>query len=319
MDLRRMLRDFNRLGPAVSEVDAAAPDDEADGYALATSAQRFSKATREVVDDKLTFSAALLRAGEVAEAKRILAEVEHEVRTEEAALLEHINEVSAKRAVKREHMTRLRLVRMLATAMVGAGLLGISAMGMAVAGMFDERGKGGHGKKGHRPGLLADARNPDGVKKVMIGGVAVKLTKQDLQTFRRLTSGSVDASVLEKFLIADLDLPPAAVDQTLASVLSSTDPVLAEVEETTAAAKDEVVTIVVDAQKRVDKAKDQAAEEPQESEDPSEPGPATPAEPPAEETPSDEETPEPEAEKKGEGGKDDRDGQESALPRVDSL
>lgn len=319
MDLRRILRDSEKLGRSLSE--AAAPlDDEGDGFELTKSARTFSSATRKVVDEKLTFSAALLRAGEVHEANRILAEVEHDVRNEEAALLERMNEVTAKRAVTRSQMTRMRLVRMLATAMVGAGLLGVSAMGMAVAGMFEKRDGGGRQHARRADSRLADARDAKRVKKVMVGGVELKMSKTDLATYRRLTSGNVDAEVLEEFLVGDLDLPPGVVDQTLATVLSLPEPLATTVEEAvdiTSDATEEAAKLAEAIKVKAEKAKETAAPEPEKpAEEPQ------PAEPAAEETPADE-TPSPEPEDDpdddGADGDDegDGDGQKTGVPAPD--
>jgi hypothetical protein len=317
MDLRRILRDLDGAGRSFLEGDKPRLDDEADGYELTVSARRFTQATRKVVDEKLTFSAALLRAGELDEAQKILAEVEHDVRNEEAALLEKVNEVSAKRAVTRTTMTRMRLVRMLATAMVGAGLLGVSAMGMAVAGMFEEQqGKGRHAKKAERVARVAQADMKQGSKKV-IGGMKVTLSRKDLDTFRRLTSGTVDAQILEKFLVSDLELPPAVVNETIAEVLDI-EPVLKEVTDavdTTTAATDAVVAEVVTApKKKIERAKEEAASEP--ADESSEPGNETTEEPPAEESP------EPEAKQDDEDAEDgsgDGDGQKTGIPGVEDL
>jgi hypothetical protein len=302
MDLRRMLRDLDEVGRSLVEGDQPRLDDKADGYELTVSARDFSQAARKVVDEKLTFSATLLRAGEVAEAKRILAEVESDVRNEEAALIEKVNEVSAKRAVTRAHMTRLRLVRLLATAMVGAGLLGISAMGMALAGMFEEPQNGRVAKKG-RVLRLADARDADTKRKqVVIGGMKVKLSKKDLETFRRLTSGSVDTRVLERFLASDLELPAAVVDETIATVLSLADPAVVKkvqdaVVTTTTTTTEVVADLTEPAKKKSGKAKEAATAG---SDD--EPGPTEPAEPAAEEEP-----PPPETEQTDDDDDDDAD------------
>ena len=318
MNIRRVLRDLNDIGATAA--DAAPVDDEADGYELALSAREFTNATRKVVDEKLTFSAALLRAGEVGEAQKILAEVEHDVRNEEAALLERVNEVSAKRAVNRAHVTRLRLVRMLATAMVGAGLLGVSAMGMAVAGMFDERQKGHRDEDRGRNVRLADARGSRDVKKLVIGGMKLKLTKQDLETFRRLTSGSVDALTLEKFLVADLELPRSVVDHALASVLSLSEPVQTEVKEVvsaTVASAQDATTLLNEPKKKAPKIKKESTAEvnkPQEPNDGETPPPEDPEETPTAETEEDEED-----EKRSKDGDGGGDGQETGLPGVNGL
>ena len=314
MDFRRILRDLDEAGRSLIDGDRPRLDDKADGYELTVSARDFTKATRSVVDEKLTFSAALLRAGEVDEAQRILAEVEYDVRNEEAALIEKVNEVSAKRAVTRSHMTRLRLVRLLATAMVGAGLLGVSAMGMALAGMFDERQNGHHQRKDRRDVRLADASDAKGSKKVLIGGMKVKLSPKDLETYRRLTSGSVDTRVLEKFLVADLALPQGVVDDTIASVLSLAAPVLQEAEEAVAATTEttEVVTGIAEDAKK--KAKEQAP-----AAEVEEPAEEQPTEEPTEK-PTDEETPQPEAEQNENGnGGGDGDGQKAGLPGVEGF
>ena len=299
MDVRSKLRSWRELGRALADPNISPPSDEADGYQLAISARDFSKATRKVVDEKLTFSAALLRAGEVHEANKILAEVEHDVRNEEAALLERMNEVTAARAVKKAYMTRMRLVRLLATAMVGAGLLGVSAMGMAVASIFEERQKGDRGKVAHA-GRFGGGHGRGTVKKVKIAGVPVRLTKKDLATFRRLTSGTVDAGRLEHFLVADLDLPPGLVDQAIANVLALPASVTAQVEEVvvkaTAPAKEAAAEAVALVKKKAEKAKKEAAQ-PEE-----EPAPAEPAE---EETPAAETE---EGDDDGGSGDDDGDG-----------
>lgn len=264
MNLHRKLREFKELGRAMVDPDITPPDDEIDRYELTVSARGFSRSTRKVVDEKLTFSAALLRSGEVDEANRILAEVECDVRNEEAALLEKINEVSVKRAVKSAHLTRLRLVRMLATAMVGAGLLGVSAMGMAVAGMFDQRQDDGRVNGRHRA-RVADARDArPAKKKFVLGDVKLKLTDKDLQTLRRLTTGSVNAAVLEKFLEKDLALPRSLVDQALATVLSPIKPVADRVKsvvQTAAPAIADPKPTLPDAKKKSEKPSDKAAAE----------------------------------------------------------
>ena len=307
------MRDLDEAGRSLIDGERPRLDDKADGYELTVSARDFSRATRKVVDEKLTFSAALLRAGEVDEAQRILAEVEHDVRSEEAALIEKVNEVSAKRAVTRTQMTRLRLVRLLATAMVGAGLLGVSAMGMALAGMFDERQKA-HQKNDRRNVQLAHAGDAQSTKKVVLGGMKVKLTQKDLATFRRLTSGSVDTQVLENFLVGDLELPQGVVDETIASVLSLTEPVLQEAENVVAATTETTQAVAEITQEVKKKTKDEAATEVDE------PAQDEPAEEPTEE-PTDNETPQPEAEQKegrsGSGG--DGDGQKAGLPGVKGL
>src|SRR4028119_1943061 len=65
----QFIRDLREVTGALKELvaDDARHEDDAK-LELAVSAQRFSQETREVVDDTLSFSATLMRAGEVAAA-----------------------------------------------------------------------------------------------------------------------------------------------------------------------------------------------------------------------------------------------------------
>ena len=140
MGIKRAIGDLRELHQSVVELfdDDRTAEAEA-SFQITRSAQRFSKNTKEVVDDKLSFSATLMRAGEVQAANRLLAEVEHEVREEEAALIETVNEVKVAQSLRRERVTRLRLAKMLAVATIGSALLTFSAAGMAVAGFLRDR------------------------------------------------------------------------------------------------------------------------------------------------------------------------------------
>ena len=140
MGIKRAMGDLRELHQSVVELfdDDRTAEAEA-SLQIARSAQRFSQNTKEVVDDKLSFSATLMRAGEVQAANRLLAEVEHEVREEEAALIETVNEVKVAQSLRRERVTRLRLAKMLAVATIGSALLTFSAAGMAVAGFLRDR------------------------------------------------------------------------------------------------------------------------------------------------------------------------------------
>src|SRR5688500_15840653 len=94
----QFIRDLREATGALKELVADDARHEEDAkLELTVSAQRFSQETREVVDDKLSFSATLMRAGEVDAATRLLAEVEAEVRDNEAALFEQVNEVKVAR------------------------------------------------------------------------------------------------------------------------------------------------------------------------------------------------------------------------------
>src|SRR5687768_10843965 len=131
-DARDLYREF---------VDLLVFDDEGEdaSFRIAASARDFSRDTQAAVDDKLNFSATLMRAGEVDAANRLLQEFHDDVREKEVALIEQVNEVKASEAVRRAGMTRVRLARVLAVALVGSSLLSFSAAGMALAGLVRER------------------------------------------------------------------------------------------------------------------------------------------------------------------------------------
>lgn len=245
----RLIRDLRELKRNLSELRAVdATEEEQASFELAVSARHFSQTTKAAVDDKLSFSATLMRAGEVEAANRLIDELEEDVRTEEAALVEKMNEVEVARTVRREKITRLRLARVLVTAVLGAGLMAFSAMGFAVAGMFTERdmvsgnpvvtyahksGKGA-GKVDHR-GKRKDGK----VKKVRIGSAIVALSPGQLQTYRDLRSGVADPAVLAQFLGT---LPSEVVDtvrQVIASAAPAVEEVAAEVVENVPAATEQ--------------------------------------------------------------------------------
>lgn len=207
MSLNRFLEALDRFAYRIAGPTA---EDRAAGLELAVASRRFSRRAGAVVDDKLNFSATLMRAGEVEAANRLLAEVEREVRTEEAALIEVVNEVKIEREINRKPVTRVALARMMAAAMLGSTLLATSAVGMAVSGLFKE-----DGAQIGSPGEDAAERRGDVVKGFMlaratkpfsIGGVRVDMTEAELDRFRELTRGTVDDERLEDFLLTLL--PP---------------------------------------------------------------------------------------------------------------
>ncbi len=185
-------------------------EEEAASLEIAQSASRFSRRARKVVDDKLSFSATLMRAGEVSAATRLLAEVEEEVITEEIALIETVNEVKVAQAVRKGRITRLRLARSLAVALLGACILAFSAVGMAVAGAFQEKSQ----TKVLAPLKLSNRRDasPAGearklslaarrqVRRLQIGNVQLVLTKNEFQRLAQLTGGDLDQADLDQVL-----------------------------------------------------------------------------------------------------------------------
>ncbi len=69
-----------------------------ESFQVAASAREYTRRTRDVLDDKLTFAALLVRAGEVNAAGRLLQDLQRDVHLQGAALAEAVNEVRARRA-----------------------------------------------------------------------------------------------------------------------------------------------------------------------------------------------------------------------------
>jgi hypothetical protein len=258
MGLRRALHDFRELRRSVAdlfEVDAAA--EEAASFALADAACRFSRHTKDVVDDKLSFSATLMRAGEVQAANRLLAEVEADVRDEEAALLETVNEVKVAESMRRERMTRVRFARMLAVAMVGASLLSFSAAGMALANFLRDRAESGRevvaapatrvaSTRDSREGVLKTERTR--MKRLRIGDVKLFLTRSEFERLRAAGGTSIGAGGLADLLSA---LPAPLADKIEEAMTVAT----AQAEEAASSIED----LAVEAPKTVERKKRKAA------------------------------------------------------------
>ncbi|HYO61218.1 MAG TPA: hypothetical protein VEU29_04915 [Actinomycetota bacterium] len=228
----QLIKDLRDVTGALKELVADDERHEEDAkLELAVSAQRFSQETRDVVDDKLSFSATLMRAGEVHAAKRLLAEVEAEVRDNEAALLEQVNEVKVVRAARRERITRMRLARSLAVAMLGAAVMATSAAGMAFASFLEDRARIAEAAEVRRdrnrsgsegPAAAAGARTKQTKdsrrnRVVTVGGVQAALTAEALAAFEQLKSGDVEAGEIERLL----SLLPADLADTMRDALST--------------------------------------------------------------------------------------------------
>lgn len=208
MGFRSFVADIHEVQRNLSELMASnTAEEEAASLHIAQGASRFSRRASKVVDDKLSFSATLMRAGEVSAATRLLAEVEEEVRNEEVALIETVNEVRVAQAVRRGRITRLRLARSLAVAMLGASLLAFSAMGMAVAGALKDRDRVedtdfARLRTGGASGSARDSQNrvsPEVrrlIRKLQIGDVKLVLTQGEYRTLTQLTGGDVDEAGL---------------------------------------------------------------------------------------------------------------------------
>jgi hypothetical protein len=241
MSMRSFLEDFRDLRSSVRELMATETEAEAAASnVIVTSASRFSRRSRRVVDDKLSFSATLMRAGEVDAANRLLDEVEQEVRTEEAALIETVNEVKVAQTARRERITRLRLARTLAAATFGAGLLTVSAAGMAVASFLQDRVEAARvARAAGAPETYPVAHGSRVVfpkpklkmKSMDIGGVRLMLTAAEAEQLRRFAGSDVDASKLESLISVLPGNLAQKVREAIAAAAATVDETVAMVEE----------------------------------------------------------------------------------------
>ncbi|MFN2594462.1 MAG: hypothetical protein ABR579_06195 [Actinomycetota bacterium] len=225
-----LLSDLRDLKRAFSELFVPSPEDEQASYQLAVSARRFSRRTKAVVDDKLSFSATLMRAGEVDAANRLLAEFERDVRDEEAALIECVNEVKAAGAVRKQFELRRRVAGLAALGVLGSSVLGLSAAGMAAASMFKDRSSNGHrpaggqatGQMNHASAHTSAVGNRSHklVRKVKIAGVNVTLRGDQLAAFKALTTGTVQSSEIQRLLVLLPDAVAAKVQKAIGVVNS---------------------------------------------------------------------------------------------------
>ena len=304
MGLTRWLGDLRETQRNLSELlSENTAEEQAASLEIAQSASRFSRRTRQVVDDKLTFSATLMRAGEVSAATRLLAEVEEEVRNEEIALIETVNEVKVAQAVRRGRITRLRLARSMAAAMLGACLLAFSAVGMAVAGALQDRERGqtlaplkvrnqrGDIRQASAAPLSGPARNL--MRRLKIGDVNLVLTQKQFRMLKELTGGSVD----EEGLTDVVGLLPSALAEKVQDVI---DLAGSTVETATESALEVAPAPAV---RKIERAKKKVDEPAQEETDQTEG-----TEQPADEAPADEGSPPPDD---GESSEDEEDGGDS--------
>jgi hypothetical protein len=215
---RRELQELNQ------ECARASRDEETAAFELARSARAFSQRAREAADDKLAFSATLMRAGEVEAAQKLIHDLEQEMRGEKASLAEQVDEVQAAAAKKRAKMTRLRLARTLAAAVVAAGLLSFSAAGWAVASFLtdlDEQSRDGSSRSYGRFAQPADSSPRDAsTRSVRLpDGTSVALTQDQFRRFKSLSANpNLDREELERLLV---DLVGPRIAARLASAIAS--------------------------------------------------------------------------------------------------
>lgn len=222
---------FSNLSAAAWRLFGPSREDRAAGFELAVSTRHFARRTKRVVDDKLSFSATLMRAGEVEAANRLLSEVEDDVLAEEAALMERVAEVKVARSLERPPTTRVRLARALAVAMLGSAVLASSAVGMAVVGLFRNEGAEvvtDAGARKWRAGLF-EARQANALRNVWIAGVRLALSPSEFSRLDELTRGEVDKDRLETFLLRLL--PPPLAEKVSSALVLASETIPAEIEE----------------------------------------------------------------------------------------
>ena len=221
MWIGRLRRELKELG---QDCARAAEVEETASFELTRSARTFSQRARDAADDKLAFSATLMRAGEVGAANRLIHDLERDVRTEEAALAEQVNEVKVAAATRRSKMTRLRLARTLFAAVLSAGLLSFSAMGIGLASfladMNDEPREGSAARTDSRIAMSdgASARG-DATRSIRLpDGTSVNLTRDQFRALKSLaTNPNLDRAELERLLI---ELVGPRIAGQLASVIA---------------------------------------------------------------------------------------------------
>lgn len=160
-------------------------------FETARTARGFSRKTMAVLDDKLAFSATLMRAGEVDAAYRMMREAEAEVLREETFLINRVTTVAAAGSTARERMTRLRLARLLATAMVTALLMMGSIVSLALAGIIVGSLAPEEGRRGPARSLgTDDAAEVGRVRSVSLAsGLEVRLKPRHARTYQAIING----------------------------------------------------------------------------------------------------------------------------------
>jgi len=221
MWIGRFRRELDELS---NECSRAARDEDAATWELARSARAFSQRAREVADDKLAFSATLVRAGEVEAARGLIHELERDMREHQAALAEKLDEARAAAASRRANVSRRRLVRTGAAAVLAAGLLSFSVAGVTVAsfvaGMNDDSGSGSSIRSEARPTKSAEASARDAPTRSirLPDGTRVALTQDQFRRLERLSADpNLDRQELERLL---LDLVGPRIASQLARALA---------------------------------------------------------------------------------------------------
>lgn len=220
----RPIRAYREISKDLSELRAEQLVVETDArLELAQRASLFSRRSQKVVDETMSLSAVLIRAGEVDEAHRLLAEVDREVAEGKVALLESVNEVKTRQVVTRKKMTRLRMARLMLTAVLGASMMMFSAFGVALAKFLAPApAQGAQAETIERfdsshPGPVAET----GVRHIRFAGMKIPLTSIQLAEYERLTAAGADDTEISEFL--KKVLPKDLADKILTIAAPVTD------------------------------------------------------------------------------------------------
>ncbi len=117
-----------------TRTEAQSAEGEAASFEVAASACAFTHVAHQIFDDKLTFTAALVRAGEVRAATRLLQEVEDDVNLERVAFAEVVNEVRVRSAAPGRRPRPA--ARSMVAACLIAGSLSASAIALVASGVL---------------------------------------------------------------------------------------------------------------------------------------------------------------------------------------
>jgi hypothetical protein len=271
----RPLRAIKKLEAELEELhraDQAA--EEAARFEIVQSASRFSRRSKEVVDSTMSLSATLMRAGEVHEANRLLADAEMEVRNEEAALIETVNEAKVHAARRRHRISRLRIFKAVATVALGSTLTMGSAFGVVLTNHLINRPEQVADAATTRNGN--DGRGRAGMKSVPVAGMNLKLTDKQFKKYKQLVAGRVDRAELKRFLRDVLADDPFLVAEIHAALVGTAGVDVAEVIDPLAAelvrakpAPSEGATSTPEAQEPQPSPEDEPSESPSDPQSPS--------------------------------------------------
>ena len=227
----KVLGGMSRLRHHLTSLFAGRNEEEA-CFETARSARGFSKRATAVLDDKLAFSATLMRAGEVDAAFRMMREAQADVWREETALFEIVDKVAAAGTTKRRRRARLHLARTLATALVSFALLTLSVGGFALASAVvqrmspDQAANAGGGASAIETEDAAFVREVRSVR--LANGVRLNVAAKHVGTYRKISRGQQVAPGRAEALLRTLppsslraflwSLPPQDVQTLIASL-----------------------------------------------------------------------------------------------------